>query len=211
MDHWVPQQVMISTFRRETSLPWFHRTEGWIVGLQLAAFSMQGRSDNRLCQAFTGSHRFVLDYLAEEVLQRQPKHALDFLLQTAILDRLVDTLCDAVTARNDSKAMLEALEQGNLFIVPLDDQRQWYRYHHLFADVLQSRLKGEQPDQVFHLHRRASIWYEQNGQPAEAIHYALASKDLDRAADLIELAWSTMDISMQSATWLGWARTYLTP
>jgi LuxR family maltose regulon positive regulatory protein len=184
------------------------RTEGWIVGLQLAALSMQGRSDvASFVEAFTGSHRFVLDYLAEEVLQRQPKHALDFLLQTSILDRLSGPLCDAVTARNDGKAMLEALERGNLFTVPLDDQRQWYRYHHLFADVLQSRLREEPPDQVFHLHRRASAWYEQNGQPAEAIRHARAAQDLDRAADLIELAWSTMDISMQSATWLGWART----
>jgi LuxR family maltose regulon positive regulatory protein len=184
------------------------RTEGWITGLQLAALSMQGRSDvASFVEAFTGSHRFVLDYLAEEVLQRQPKHTLDFLLQTAILDRLSGPLCDAVTARNDGKAMLEALERGNLFIVPLDDQRQWYRYHHLFADVLQSRLRDEHPEQVSRLHQRASLWYEQDDQPAEAIRHALATQDLDHAADLIELAWSTMDISMQSATWLGWART----
>ncbi len=183
------------------------RTEGWIVGLQLAALSMQGRSDTTsFVQAFTGSHRFVLDYLAEEVLHRQPKHALDFLLQTSILDRLSGPLCDTVTARNDGKAILEALERGNLFIVPLDDQRQWYRYHHLFADVLQSRLREEWPNQVSHLHQLASIWYEENGLPAEAIRHALAAKDLDRAANLIELAWSTMDVSMQSATWLGWAR-----
>jgi len=184
------------------------RTEGWIVGLQLAALSMQGRSDvSGFVEAFTGSHRFVLDYLAEEVLQRPPEPILDFLLKTAILDRLSGPLCDAVTARNDSNAMLEALEQGNLFIVPLDDQRQWYRYHHLFADVLQSRLREERPNQVSHLHRRASIWYQQGGLSAEAIYHALAAKDLDRAADLSELAWATMDVSMQSATWLGWAKT----
>lgn len=183
------------------------RTEGWIVGLQLAALSMQGRSDAAsFVQAFTGSHRFVLDYLVEEVLQRQSKYTLDFLLQTAILDRLSGPLCDAVTARNDGKAMLEALERGNLFVVPLDDQRHWYRYHHLFADVLQSRAREEQPDELPHLHRRASIWYEQNGLSGEAIRHALAAQDYDRAADLIELAWSPMDISMQSATWLGWAR-----
>jgi LuxR family maltose regulon positive regulatory protein len=184
------------------------RTEGWIAGLQLAALSMQGRSDTAsFVEAFTGSHRFVLDYLVEEVLQRQPKQTLDFLLQTAILDRLSGPLCDAVTARNDGNAILEALERENLFIIPLDEQRRWYRFHHLFADVLQSRLREEQPGQISHLHRRASIWYEQNGLPAEAIRHALAAQDLDRAADLIELAWSTMDVSMQSATWLGWART----
>src|SRR5512135_1582432 len=139
------------------------RTEGWITGLQLAALSMQGRSDTAsFIKAFTGSHRFVLDYLAEEVLHRQPKHVLDFLLQTAILDRLSGPLCDAVTARNDSRAMLESLERGNLFIVPLDDQRRWYRYHHLFADMLRSRLIDEPPDEVSRLHRRASLWYEQN-------------------------------------------------
>lgn len=183
------------------------RTEGWIVGLQLAALSMQGRADpSGFVRAFTGSHRFVLDYLAEEVLRRQSKHVLDFLLQTAVLDRLSGSLCDAVTGRNDSRAMLELLERENLFIVSLDDQRRWYRYHHLFADVLHSRLIDEQPDEVGHLHRRASIWYEQNDLPAEAIRHALAAQDFDRAAALIERAWSAMDVSMQSAAWLNSAR-----
>ncbi len=117
------------------------RTEGWIAGLQLAALSMQGRSDaTSFIQAFTGSHRFVLDYLVEEVLQRQPEGIHSFLLKTAILDRLSGSLCDAVTGREDGKGMLETLERGNLFIIPLDDQRQWYRYHPLFAEVLQARL-----------------------------------------------------------------------
>jgi len=121
------------------------RTEGWIAGLQLAALSMQGRSDTAgFIQAFTGSHRFVLDYLAGEVLERQPERVRNFLLQTAILDRLCGSLCDAVignhperTAQDGGRRMLETLERDNLFVVPLDDQRQWYRYHHLFADVLQ--------------------------------------------------------------------------
>ncbi len=183
------------------------RTEGWIVGLQLAALSMQGRSDTaRFIQAFTGSHRFVLDYLAEEVLQRQPGHVLNFLLQTAILDRLSGLLCDAVTGRDDGRAMLEALERGNLFVIPLDDKRQWYRYHHLFAEVLQMRLMEEQPLQISSLHQRASLWYEQNGMSSDAIHHALAAQDFERAAGLIELAWSAMDVNMQSATWLGWAK-----
>ena len=118
------------------------RTEGWIAGLQLAALSMQGRSDTAsFIQAFTGSHRFVLDYLMEEVLQRQPERVRGFLLQTAILDRLSGPLCNAVTGQQDGKAMLETLERGNLFVIPLDDQRQWYRYHHLFAEVLQAHLQ----------------------------------------------------------------------
>ena len=142
------------------------RTEGWIAGLQMAALSMQGRADTAsFIQAFTGSHRFVLDYLVEEVLQRQPERVRSFLLQTAILDRLCGPLCDAVTGQEDGREMLEALERGNLFVVPLDDERQWYRYHHLFADVLQAHLLEEQPDQVSALHRRASEWYEQNGLP----------------------------------------------
>ena len=182
------------------------RTEGWIAGLQLAALSMQGRSDTAsFIQAFTGSHRFVLDYLVEEVLQRQPERVRSFLLQTAILDRLSGPLCDAVTGREDGKGMLDALERGNLFVVPLDDKRQWYRYHHLFADVLQAHLMEEQPDQVSSLHRRASAWYEQNGLPSDAIRHALAAKDFERAAGLIELAWSAMDINyaIRHVAWLG--------
>ncbi|MHB0877215.1 MAG: LuxR C-terminal-related transcriptional regulator [Anaerolineae bacterium] len=183
------------------------RTEGWIAGLQLAALSMQGRSDTAsFIHAFAGSHRFVLDYLVEEVLQHQPERVRSFLLQTAILDRLSGPLCNAVTGRDDGAVMLDALERGNLFIVPLDDERQWYRYHHLFADVLQARLVEEQPNQVSGLHRRASSWYERSGLPPDAIRHALAAKDFERSASLIELAWSEMDVSMRSATWLGWAR-----
>ena len=170
------------------------RTEGWIAGLQLAALSMQGRSDTAsFIQAFTGSHRFVLDYLAGEVLERQPERVRNFLLQTAILDRLSGSLCDAVTAQDGGRGMLETLERDNLFVVPLDDQRQWYRYHHLFAEVLQTRLIEAQPEQVSSLHQRASAWYEQNGFPPDAIRHALAAEDFERAAGLIELAWSAMD------------------
>ncbi len=183
------------------------RTEGWIAGLQLAALSMQGRSDAAsFIQSFTGSHHFVLDYLVEEVLQRQPEHVRNFLLQTAILDRLSSPLCDAVTGQEDGRGMLEALERGNLFVIPLDDQRQWYRYHHLFAEVLQAHLREAQPDHVSTLHQRASEWYEQNGLRSDAIRHALAADDLARAAGLIELAWSAMDLSYQSSTWLGWAK-----
>jgi LuxR family maltose regulon positive regulatory protein len=183
------------------------RTEGWIAGLQLAALSMQGRSDTAgFIQTFTGSHRFVLDYLVEEVLGRQPEHIRSFLLQTAILDRLSGSLCDAVTAQNGGRGMLETLERGNLFVVPLDDQRQWYRYHHLFAEVLLAHALDEQPEKVSGLHQRASTWFEQNRLPHDAIRHALAAEDFKRAAGLIELAWSAMDLSYQSSTWLGWVK-----
>jgi LuxR family maltose regulon positive regulatory protein len=183
------------------------RTEGWIAGLQLAALSMQGRADiASFIQAFTGSHRFVLDYLMEEVLQRQPELVRRFLLQTSILDRLCGPLCDAVTGHVGGRGLLETLERSNLFVVSLDDQRQWYRYHHLFADVLWLRLIDEQADQVLELHRRASAWFEHNDLPAEAIAHALLSRDVERAAALIERVWLAMDLSYQSAAWLRWAR-----
>ena len=163
------------------------RTEGWVAGLQLAALSMQGRDDvSGFIQAFSGSHRHVLTYLAEEVLERRPKGTLYFLLQTSILDRLCGPLCDAVTGRNDSQALLQKLEQANLFIVPLDDEGKWFRYHHLFADVLCARLQQTQPDLIPELHRRASPWYEQNGLMAQAVSHALAAQEFDQAARLIE-------------------------
>ena len=137
---------------------------------------------------FAGDDRYIVDYLVEEVLQRQSDHVRHFLLQTSIMDRLSGPLCDAVTGRDGGKAMLEALDRGNLFLVPLDDRRQWYRYHQLFADVLQAHLLEERAEDVPELHRRASAWYEQNGEPAEAIRHALAAEDFERAADLIELA-----------------------
>jgi LuxR family transcriptional regulator, maltose regulon positive regulatory protein len=181
------------------------RTEGWIAGLQLAAISMQGREDSaRFIQAFAGSHRFVLDYLAEEVLQRQPESIRDFLLQTSILDRFCVSLCNAVTERQDGKEMLDNLERSNLFIIPLDDQRQWYRYHRLFADVLQTRLMEAQSDQGTTLHSRASVWYEQNSLRADAIRHALIAREFERAADLIELAFPTVNRERQFATLLGW-------
>ena len=183
------------------------RTEGWIAGLQLAALSMQGHQDvPGFIQAFAGDHRYIVDYLVEEVLQRQPEPVRSFLLQTAILDRLNGPLCDAVTGQAGGKARLETLQRGNFFLIPLDDKRHWYRYHHLFADVLRMHLMAEQPDQVPALHRRASEWYEQNGSPADAIRHALAGEDFERAADLIELAVPAMSRSRQEATLLGWLK-----
>ncbi len=164
------------------------RTEGWIAGLQLAALSMQGRGDvTGFIAAFSGDDRYIVDYLVEEVLRLQPARVRGFLLQTSILGRLSGPLCDAVTSQEGGRATLEALERANLFVVPLDDRRQWYRYHHLFADVLRAHLLEEQPDQVAHLHGRASAWYERHGEPSEAIRHALAARDLERAAGLVEL------------------------
>ena len=181
------------------------RTEGWIAALQLAALSMQGREDTAAFIAgFAGDDRYIVDYLAEEVLQRQPEHVQLFLLQTSILDRLSGPLCDAVTGQDGGKAKLAALERGNLFLLPLDDRRRWYRYHQLFADVLQAHLRDEQPDEVPDLHRRASGWYEQNDEPAEAIRHALAAGDYERAADLVELAIPAMRRSRQEAAVHGW-------
>ena len=181
------------------------RTEGWIAALQLAALSMQGRDDTAaFIDGFAGDDRYIVDFLAEEVLQRQPEHVQQFLLQTSILDRLSGPLCDAVTGQDGGKAKLAALEQGNLFLVPLDDRRRRYRYHQLFADVLQARLRDEQPEEVPELHRRASGWLERNGEPSEAIRHALAAQDFGRAADLVELAIPAMLRSRQEAAVLGW-------
>ncbi len=183
------------------------RTEGWIAGLQLAALSMHGREDiASFIRAFTGSHRFVLDYLAGEVLDRQPESVRNFLLQTAILDRLCAPLCEAVTAREDGKEILDILERNNLFLIPLDDERKWFRYHHLFADVLQAHLLEAQPEQISSLHQRASAWFEQNDLRSDAIRHALAAKDFEYAAGLIELARPAMDLGYQSSTWLGWVK-----
>ena len=139
---------------------------------------MQGRERHRRLHRRTspGDDRYIVDYLVEEVLQRQPDDVRTFLLQTSILARMSGPLCDAVTGQAGGNATLEALDRGNLFLVPLDDRRRWYRYHHLFADVLRARLLDEQPDESPELHRRASEWYEQNGERAEAIRHAMAAR-----------------------------------
>jgi len=162
-------------------------TEGWIAGLQLAALSMLGRRDvSAFVKAFSGSHHFVLDYLVEKALDRQSCAIQVFLLRTSILDRLTGPLCDVVTGRDDSRTILIQLEQANLLLVPLDDERRWYRYHHLFADLLRGRLAQTQPKEVLALHRQASEWYEQNKLIAEAVSHALAAGDVDRVAHLAE-------------------------
>jgi LuxR family maltose regulon positive regulatory protein len=164
------------------------RTEGWITGLQMAALSLQRRSDRRsFVDEFAGDDRYIVDYLAEEVLQRQPTRIQDFLLQTSVLEVLSGPLCDAVSRREDSQAILDELERANLFVVPLDNRRQWYRYHQLFADLLQQRLREQAGEQALAaLHRRASKWYEDEGSIAQAISHALSASDYERAADLLE-------------------------
>ena len=181
------------------------RTEGWIAALQLAALSMQGRDDvAAFIDNFTGDDRFVVDYLAEEVLERQSGDVRSFLLHTAVLSRLTGSLCDAVAGGSRGKAMLEVLDRANLFLVALDDGRHWYRYHHLFADVLRARLVDEQPEMVAELHLRASTWYERDGDTAEAVRHALAGQHFDRAAQLIELAAPLLRQRRQEGTLLRW-------
>src|SRR5918997_2388088 len=141
------------------------RTEGWVAGLQLAALSMRDREDlPGFVESFSGSHRDVLDFLAEEVLERQPAHAREFLLKTSILDALSGPLCDALTGRSDGDEVLKGLERENLFVVALDDERRWYRYHHLFADFLRGRLRRESPELASVLHVRAAEWNEREGR-----------------------------------------------
>ena len=186
------------------------RTEGWIAGLQMAAVSMRGRGDRAaFVQAFSSSNRYVFDFLVEEVLQRQPPHIGRFLLRTSILDRLSGALCDAVVGSDadhtaDSQPLLEYLERNNLFVVPLDDGRRWYRYHHLLADLLRQRLAREAPELVPELHNRASRWYEQRGLTTEAVHHAIASSSFERAAYLVQqMGWSIFTRG-ELTTVLGW-------
>jgi LuxR family maltose regulon positive regulatory protein len=183
------------------------RTEGWIAALQLAALSIQGRDDvGGFIARFAGNDRYIVDYLVEEVLTHQPDPVRGFLLQTAVLDRLTGPLCDAVTGRDDGGHMLETLERANLFIVPLDDRREWYRYHHLFADVLRARMLSEQPEQVPLLHQRAGRWYERHDLAADAVRHALAGEDFDHAAHLMELAATAIRRNRQEATMLDWLK-----
>jgi LuxR family maltose regulon positive regulatory protein len=181
------------------------RTEGWIAGLQLAARSLQGRDDSAaFVAAFSGSHHYVLDYLVEEVLQRQPPAVKQFLLRTSVLDRLTAPLCDMLLEQTGSAAMLRRLEQENLFLVPLDDAHTWYRYHHLFADVLHQRLREEQPELLPVLYGRASAWFEQHGSQAEAVRMALAAANVERAASLVEDVSEVMLLRGEMLTLLSW-------
>jgi LuxR family maltose regulon positive regulatory protein len=181
------------------------RTEGWIAGLQLAAISMRGHEDRaEFIKSFTGGHRLVLDFLIEEVLGQQPESIQSFLLQTAILDRMTGLLCDAITSQENGQETLEMLDRANLFIVPLDEERRWYRYHHLFADLLRQRLRQTQPEELSNLHIRAGEWFKNQGLNREAIKHSIDGKDYQNAAELIKTI--AIDTIQQGAhtTVAGW-------
>ena len=198
-------EVMGLPLSREEIAALEARTEGWIAGLHLAALSLQGLDDPAgFIAAFSGSNRYVVDYLVEEVLSRQPENVQHFLMQTCLLARLSSSLCDVVTGEANGQAMLDHLERANLFLISLDDQRGWYRYHHLFAGVLRSRLQQTQPSLLPELHRRASLWYERQALLVEAVHHALAAPDVERVADLIEQHGYSFTLQGQLYTMLGW-------
>ena len=181
------------------------RTEGWAAGLQLAGLSLRGRSDvDGFVAAFTGSHRYVLDYLAEEVLERQPAQVREFLLETSVLERLSGELCDAVTGRPGSQALLEQVERAGLFVVPLDEVRGWWRYHHLFADLLRARLQQEQPGRIPEVHRNAAAWYAERGLADDAIRHAVAAGEMTWAARLIERHYDAIFQRGEAATIQRW-------
>ncbi len=184
-----------------------HRTEGWIAGLQLAALSMQGRTDlPGFVTAFTGSSHYVLDYLIEEVFERQPSEVQDFLLKTCTLERLSGPLCDRVTGRTGSAGLLDRLEHANLFIIPLDQSRTWYRYHHLFAELLRQRLHASAQFSANELHALASQWFADEDLLPEAIHHALAALDWNRAAELISANSVALFRRGELITLLGWLK-----
>ena len=181
------------------------RTEGWIAGLQIAALSLQGRSDiSGFINAFSGSHRHILGYLAEEVINQQPKEILNFLLQTCILDRLCGPLCDEVTGNTNGQGTLQNLELANLFITALDDEGRWYRYHHLFAEVLRTRLKQAHAGRVSDLHRRARNWYARQGMMEDVVRHALAGGDFEEAARTIEGVASNLLRQGSSSSLIRW-------
>jgi LuxR family transcriptional regulator, maltose regulon positive regulatory protein len=181
------------------------RTEGWAAGLQLAALSLRGYADvNAFVEGFSGSHRYVLDYLAEEVLDRQPEPLREFLLETSILERLSGPLCDAVCGRTDSQELLEQVERANLFLVPLDEVRGWWRFHHLFADLLRARLERNRPERVLQLHRAAAAWHEEHGLADDAIRHAVAAAEDAWAARLVERHAEAVLWRCESATLDRW-------
>ena len=185
------------------------RTEGWAAALQLASLSMTGREDVRSFVAgFAGDDRYVVDYLADEVLSRQPSDVREFLLRTSVLEHLTGDLCDAITGQPGGRAMLEALDRANLFMVALDDRRHWYRYHHLFADVLRAHLDADLPGESAELHRRASLWYAGAGEAVPAVRHALAAGDVDRAADLVEAAFPALGRDRGEATLRSWVGVF---
>jgi LuxR family maltose regulon positive regulatory protein len=194
-------------FRDDEVAPLVARTEGWAAGLQLAALSLHRQPDVAgFVESFSGSHRHVLDYLTEEVLERQPQAVREFLFETSVLGRLSGPLCDAVTGRADGQQMLEAIEAANLFLAPLDEMRGWWRYHALFADLLRARLQQQDPERMRELHRNAGLWHEEHGPVDDAVSHALAAGDAGWAARLIERHADELLVRSEGATlqrWLG--------
>jgi LuxR family maltose regulon positive regulatory protein len=194
-------QRMALNLRAEDAEQLVTRTEGWAVGLQLAGLSLQGQADpHKAIQTLAGSRHFVLEYLIQEVLAHQPEATQRFLLHTALLNRMCGPLCDAVTGEQGGAQTLLDLQRQNLFVVPLDDERYWYRYHHLFAELLRARLQQVAAQQARSVHAAASLWYAENDMVAEALHHALAGQDWARAAQLLEARehdwWTGSDMAM---------------
>lgn len=183
------------------------RTEGWIAGLQLAALSMRRHTDvSAFVRAFTGSHRLILDYVQEEILEPLPQAQQRFLLYTSVLERMNAELCQAVSGVQTSQQMLEEMERANLFLIPLDEERHWYRWHMLFREVLLARLQAREPDQVARLHQEAARWYQRQGWPHEAISHARASQDFWLVAELLESYTERLFLQGEFQTLLGWIK-----
>jgi len=183
------------------------RTEGWITGLQLAALSLRRHADvSAFLKTFAGSHRLILDYVQEEILEPLPEGQQRFLIQTAVLERMNAEVCQALTGEKASQQMLESLERANLFLVPPDEERCWYRFHTLFREVLLARLQASQPEQVARLHREAALWYQQQGWPHEAIPHALATKDFLFVAELLEGCVERLYLQGELQTLLAWIK-----
>jgi LuxR family maltose regulon positive regulatory protein len=200
-------QVMGLALSEEDTRRLERRTEGWIAGLQLAALSMRRHADvSAFLQAFTGSHRLILDYVQEEILEPLPQGQQRFLLQTSVLDRMNAEICQALTGEPASQTILEELERANLFLIPLDEERRWYRFHTLFREVLLARLQATQPEQVVRLHREAALWYQHQGWPHEAIPHALATQDAVFVAELLEGCVERLSRQGELQTLLAWIK-----
>ncbi len=186
------------------------RTEGWATGLQLAGLSLRGRTEQHevsgFIEAFTGSNRLVVDYLTDEVLAQQSEEVRGFLLRTSVLEQLTGSLCDAVTGAADGREVLDRLDRDNLFVVPLDEDKIWYRYHHLFADVLRARLAASSPNLLDELNRAASDWYAAHGAVEDSVRHALAGHDFEGAGRLVEAGLAQMRRERRDSVMLTWLR-----
>ena len=199
------QAVMGATLSQDEVTALEARTEGWVAGLQLAGLALQGHQDtHEFIRRFAGDHTYIVDYLGDEIFNRQSAEICDFLLQTSVLDRFCASLCDVTSGNSNAQEMLAYLSSANLFLVPLDDKREWFRFHHLFRDLLQYRLKQVYPERILALHLRASNWYELHGFQEAALRHAVKAEELDRAADLIAPVALQMIASAQQVMLRRW-------